>query len=137
MSIAEDCYNQGVADERKRCFDIAKERMELFIKSSQNWPGYPGYSHQLLEAMIISQRIDEDAFKDRWKDDGSPLPETKWYVSGGVYEDTTFNKLKDIADEYGPFDTYEAAYDVWKDKMFLNVDNALHRLTVVQRLNNG
>jgi hypothetical protein len=137
MALATESYDRGVADERKRCFDLTIERMELFIKAMQNWSGYPGYSYQLMEAMILSQRIDDAAFMKRWKDDTKEPMKTKWFVSGGVYEDTTFNKLQGMAEEYGPFDTYEAARDVWKDKMFLNVDNALHRLTVTERLANG
>jgi hypothetical protein len=135
MSIAEDCYNQGVEDERKRCFDIATERVETLMKSAKNNPWYPGFATQAIEALLISQRIDNEAWGQRWKDDKVEL-KTKFFVFGGVYKDTTFRQLQNESDaqEYGPFDTYQEAYDEWKARMFLNVDNALHRLTVVERL---
>jgi hypothetical protein len=136
QQLAIDSYDQGVADERKRCFDIATKRVEDLMQGMKSWHGYPGYSYQAMEAMIISERIDDTAFRTRWKDDGK-MPEMKWFVSGGIYSDTTFKILTSEAEEYGPYDTYEAAYSEWKYHMFLNVDNALHRLTVVQRLVNA
>lgn len=51
-------------------------------------------------------------------------------VTGGIYEDSTFQTIL-VPEEYGPFTTYQEAKDVWKAKMWLNVDNALHRLTIV------
>lgn len=136
VDIAMESYDQGVADERKRCFDLATERMQLFIKSMKSWSSYPGSSYQLMEAMIISERIDNESFLKLWKKDEATLPKTKWFITGGVYKDTTFRELQTdvIAEEYGPYDTYQAAYEDWKYKVFLNVDNALHRLTVVERL---
>lgn len=53
-------------------------------------------------------------------------------VVGGVHTDFTFSKVKEHArEEYGPFGTREEAIDVWKANMWLNVDNALHRLKII------
>lgn len=53
-------------------------------------------------------------------------------VTGGVFTDTTFEQMIDGTKEtYGPFETYEEAYNIWKSKMFQNVDNALHRLIII------
>lgn len=55
-----------------------------------------------------------------------------YIVTGGVYTDTKFEQLIDGTQErHGPYETYEEAYDLWKSRMFLNVDNALHRLQIV------
>lgn len=126
-------FEQGEAHERKRCFDIATERVETLMKGVQRNPWYPGFADQMVEALLISQRIDNAAWGKRWKDEGFEL-KTKFWVFGGIYKDTTFRELQSEKLEYGPFDTYQDAYDVWKSNMFLNVDNALHRLTVVERL---
>jgi hypothetical protein len=103
------------------------------MKGVKTNPWYPGFADQMVEALLISQRIDNAAWGKRWKDEGFEL-KTKFWVFGGIYKDTTFRELQSETLEYGPFDTYQAAYDVWKEKMFGNVDNALHRLTVVKRL---
>lgn len=59
----------------------------------------------------------------------------KYCVSGGVYTDTGFKVVKaDTYERHGPFDTYQEAYDVWKARMWLNVDNALHRLTIIEEI---
>ena len=53
-------------------------------------------------------------------------------VVGGVHTDLTFTKVAEgKAEEYGPFDYRIDAVDVWKAKMWLNVDNALHRLKII------
>jgi hypothetical protein len=53
-------------------------------------------------------------------------------VIGGEYEDMTWQKVKAGKEvKFGPFATYEEAYDCWKANMWLNVDNALFRLKIV------
>lgn len=53
-------------------------------------------------------------------------------VVGGVHTDFTFNAVKEAdREEYGPFKSREEALDVWKARMWLNVDNALHRLKII------
>lgn len=55
----------------------------------------------------------------------------KYYVVGGVYEDFTFSEVQEgYEEEHGPFDSYEEASRVWKSRMWLNVDNALHKLSI-------
>lgn len=57
-----------------------------------------------------------------------------FYVEGGVYEDTTWTKIQPgTFEQHGPFPTREAAHDEWKARVWLNVDNALHRLKIVER----
>lgn len=54
-------------------------------------------------------------------------------VVGGIHTDLTFTKVaEDAREEYGPFNNKQDAIDTWKAKMWLNVDNALHRLHVVE-----
>lgn len=57
---------------------------------------------------------------------------TNFYVDGGIYKDFTFS-VKVEPEFYGPFETYEDAYDVWKASVWSNVDNALHRLTIKEK----
>ncbi|MNV99297.1 hypothetical protein D3C71_1946420 [compost metagenome] len=53
-------------------------------------------------------------------------------VIGGVHKDFTFKEVRKGQEEnYGPFATQQEALDQWKAKMWLNVDNALHRLRIV------
>jgi hypothetical protein len=69
MSIAEDCYNQGVADERKRCFDIANDRVTVCYKAAKIFPDTDYEKEcatQAIEALLISQRIDMDAWRKEW-----------------------------------------------------------------------
>ena len=56
----------------------------------------------------------------------------KWWVTGGVYTDFNFVKVRDPIEVHGPFDSYNDAVDVWRARMWLNVDNALHRMSVIQ-----
>lgn len=57
----------------------------------------------------------------------------KYVVNGGIYEDFSFQNIDpETIEFYGPFNTYSEAYDVWKAKMWLNVDNALHKLKIVE-----
>ena len=53
------------------------------------------------------------------------------FVWGGVWEDFRFLHIEPgYYEEYGPFENYQDAYAVWKAKVWLNVDNALHRLFI-------
>lgn len=54
-----------------------------------------------------------------------------YWVYGGEWNDFTFTRgSEESYVEYGPFYTYEEAYNEWKAKMWLNVDNALYRLLI-------
>ncbi len=54
-------------------------------------------------------------------------------VVGGVHKDFTFTEIaENTREEYGPFTSREQALDVWKASVWLNVDNALHQLKVVE-----
>ena len=55
-----------------------------------------------------------------------------FYVYGGVYKDFTFSELE-TSEVYGPFETYEDAIVAWKSNVWQNVDNALHRLTIITK----
>lgn len=56
---------------------------------------------------------------------------TKYFVHGGVYKDTTFKEvLPGTYEHYGPFTNYKDAYDTWKARSWLNVDNCHHKLFV-------
>lgn len=52
-----------------------------------------------------------------------------YIVTGGIYKDFTFEDMETVL-EYGPFETYEEAFDIWKAQVWQNVDNALHRLEI-------
>jgi predicted patatin/cPLA2 family phospholipase len=54
----------------------------------------------------------------------------KYYVYGGEYENTQFLFAKTY-ETYGPFDTYQLAYDKWKERSFQTVDNCHYRFTVL------
>lgn len=46
-----------------------------------------------------------------------------YYVTGGEYTGTDFEVfVNDKGQEYGPFNTYEEAEDVWRNHSWLNVD---------------
>jgi hypothetical protein len=54
-------------------------------------------------------------------------------VSGGVYTDTTFERLEPgTRERYGPFTSYDDALNVWRGKMGWNVDNCMHRLFIYE-----
>lgn len=57
----------------------------------------------------------------------------RFFVVGGVHADISFKKLAGEPERYGPFPTYADAFDCWKAKVWLNVDNALHRLVIDRR----
>ena len=52
-----------------------------------------------------------------------------YIVTGGKYKDTSWKHLVE-PEQYGPFPTYKEAYETWYTHMWLNVDNALHRLQI-------
>ena len=58
--------------------------------------------------------------------------EGPFYVVGGIYKNTKFRKLAPGEDlqVFGPYDTHAKADDVWRDKSFAMVDNAMARFTV-------
>lgn len=52
-----------------------------------------------------------------------------YLVEGGHHSDFTFSKVEKY-ESYGPFDTYQEAYDAWKANMWRNVDDGQHRLFI-------
>ncbi len=50
-------------------------------------------------------------------------------VHGGHYKDFTFSELE-VPFEFGPFQTYQQAYDAWKKHMWINVDDGQYRLSI-------
>lgn len=57
--------------------------------------------------------------------------EKKYFVSGGIFTNFDFNAIEGPNYEfYGPFENYQDAYDKWKERVWLNVDNALHKLHI-------
>lgn len=63
-----------------------------------------------------------------------PKKQKQFVVEGGIFTDTKFVQIVDGSEEhYGPFDNYQSAYDIWKANMWLNVDNALHRLYIKEK----
>jgi hypothetical protein len=58
-----------------------------------------------------------------------------YFVTGGEHMSMDFIAVKPGKSiMFGPFYTYQDAYDCWKDNMWLNVDNALYRLTIKKKL---
>jgi hypothetical protein len=57
--------------------------------------------------------------------------EPMYIVYGGVFKDTTFREIDNRTyEQYGPFETYQEAVNVWRGKMGLNIDICEHRLFV-------
>ncbi|MEQ8346612.1 MAG: DUF4170 domain-containing protein [Sneathiellaceae bacterium] len=58
--------------------------------------------------------------------------EGPFYVVGGIYRNTKFRKLAAGAEleVFGPYETHAKADEVWRDKSFAMVDNAMARFTV-------
>lgn len=54
----------------------------------------------------------------------------RYMVLGGVYKDTTFTEVIGELEEYGPFDTFEEAKNIWLGKSFQDVDNCHSRYTI-------
>ena len=53
----------------------------------------------------------------------------RYFVSGGVFKDTKFKEVVlGTYEYYGTFTTYKEAYDIWKAKSWINVDNCHHKL---------
>jgi len=52
-----------------------------------------------------------------------------YIVEGGHHSDFSFTKVEKY-ESYGPFDTYQKAYDCWKKHVWLNVDDGQHRLNI-------
>lgn len=50
-------------------------------------------------------------------------------VVGGIHSSTEFNQIESY-EEYGPYDSYQEAYDEWKAQAWTKVDNSLHRLWI-------
>ncbi len=58
-----------------------------------------------------------------------------YFVNGGEYISMDFLSVKPGKSlMFGPFYTYQDAYDCWKSNMWLNVDNALYRLTIQKKI---
>lgn len=55
-----------------------------------------------------------------------------YWVQGGVYKDASFINPPMKWIEHGPYKTYQEAYDKWRQLSFLNVDNALYRLRIIE-----
>ncbi len=59
-----------------------------------------------------------------------------YYVIGGEYTDTDFEEFKDgKGEEYGPFETYEKAEEIWRKHSWLNVDTCNCRFSIKEREN--
>ena len=57
-----------------------------------------------------------------------------FWVVGGEYTDTDFNAVKPGTEvKLGPFDTYEEARKVWKDKSMAAIDDAYVRFRIDQQ----
>lgn len=57
---------------------------------------------------------------------------SEYYVVGGVYTDLSFTTLEPGSEEtYGPYKTRQEALERWAASARFCVDNACHRLTVV------
>ncbi len=58
---------------------------------------------------------------------------TKYWVTGGEYEDTSFTTIADGGKEqhYGPFATLDEAYHEWSHHAWLTVDSCTARYHVV------
>ena len=48
-----------------------------------------------------------------------------YFVVGGVYEDTSFEKLENSGNQekFGPFESYDEALKVWEKVSWENVDD--------------
>lgn len=56
-----------------------------------------------------------------------------YYVVGGRYTDTHFDTLiDDTAERYGPFASYEQAFEEWRARMFAQIDDSHFRLFVTE-----
>jgi hypothetical protein len=55
-----------------------------------------------------------------------------YYVVGGEYADTTFQKLVKPAPVLGPFEDYFQAYEAWRARAMETVDQAYARFQIVR-----
>lgn len=55
-----------------------------------------------------------------------------YYVIGGRFKDTHFQDLISRPEEYGPFESYEEAFEEWRARMFAQIDDSHFRLFVTQ-----
>ena len=56
-----------------------------------------------------------------------------YYVAGGRYTDTHFDRLIDDTGEWhGPFNSYEQAFEEWRARMFAQIDDSHFRLFVTE-----
>lgn len=55
-----------------------------------------------------------------------------YYVVGGEYADTTFQKLVKPAPVMGPYEDYYQAYEAWRARAMETVDQAYARFHIVQ-----
>lgn len=56
-----------------------------------------------------------------------------YYVVGGRFTDTHFDTLIDNTGErYGPFRSYEQAFEEWRARMFAKIDDSYFRLFVTE-----
>lgn len=55
-----------------------------------------------------------------------------FYVTGGMYEDTTFLELVREDPTSGPFETYEEALDEWSARSRATIDVATVRFRIVE-----
>ncbi len=57
----------------------------------------------------------------------------RYYVFGGVFADTGWSQVTaGTAELYGPFDSLDAAEEVWRGRAFATVDDAHARFQVVK-----
>ncbi len=55
-----------------------------------------------------------------------------FFVKGGVYTSTSFTDLEPgTEEEYGPFDSYPEALEVWSARARQQIDICPHRLSIV------
>lgn len=56
-----------------------------------------------------------------------------FYVIGGVYENTKFERIVEGAEEHGPFPTYDEAKVIWQARSWAKVDDCHARFSIVER----
>lgn len=56
-----------------------------------------------------------------------------YYVIGGRFKDRRFSELMaGSGEQYGPFASYEAAFEEWRARMFAKIDDYHFRLFVTE-----
>jgi hypothetical protein len=58
----------------------------------------------------------------------------RWWVVGGEYENTRFDKIAPgkAEERHGPFDTYASAHKKWAERAWATVDDAHSRFRIVE-----